>query len=457
MNATPRITFHGGIGTIGGTKIIIEEGGHRVLFDFGLSYAPGGDFWGGRLQPRSGAAGLRDYVALGYMPLLDGLYRTGEAEALELEPATGGTTQVFISHLHLDHMAVVHFLADELPVWMHRDSLALFRAVAETGEQPAVPAGARGFHWGEVIEVGPIKVTPVAVDHDIPGASALLIETSAGTVVYTGDLRLHGPEPAVTERFMELARAVRPKILLIEGTRLGEEPGAPDRPPSLSENEVPGRVLEHLQDRSGLALITFYPRNTLRISRIAETVGQVGRKLVLSAEVAHIWEAMGGDLRQVALYRRHRDAEALARRTAPEWLARLMASGVELLDAGAVRQRPEAYLLQLPFADLNELVDLQPPAGSVFIHSNGEPLGRFDPMFDLFTRWLDRFGVELLFAPSTGHASPADLHRIVEEIQPQVLMPIHSRAPELLEPAGIRRVLPELGASYAIDTGERLG
>ncbi|MFZ5825192.1 MAG: MBL fold metallo-hydrolase [Bacillota bacterium] len=457
MASTPRITFYGGIGTIGGTKVIVEEGGYRVLFDFGLSYAPGGDFWGGKIQARTGAPGLRDYVALGYMPAIDGLYQPGQAETLGLKPASGETTQVFISHLHLDHMAVVDFLGDPLPVWMHRDSLDLFRAVAETGERPAVPVGARAFAYHEPVQVGPIKVTPVPVDHDIPGASALLIETSAGTVVYTGDLRLHGPNPQVNERFVEVARATNPKILLIEGTRLGEPDPTPERPAPMPELEVAPRVVAHLRDRTGLALITLYPRNTLRIGNIAAAVGEAGRKLVLSPEAAHIFGAMGGDLGQVALYRRTRDAEALSAGTAPSWLTQLFTSGVEVLDAAAVRVNPSAYLLQLFYPDLNELVDLQPPAGSVFIHSNGEPLGKFDPAFELFTRWLNHFGLELLFASSTGHGSPADLAQIVKGITPQILMPIHSKNPELMEVESIRRILPEVGASYDIATGERVG
>lgn len=456
MTTSPRISFYGGIGTIGGTKIIIEEGGYRVLFDFGLSYAPGGEFWGGRIQPREGAAGLRDYVTLGYIPALHGIFHPGQAEQLGLTPGLDDKTQVFISHLHLDHMAVVDLISDAVPVWMHEDSLKLLRAVHETGERPGVPAGARSFQWGQTIRVGPIKVTPMPVDHDIPGASALLIETTAGSVIYSGDLRLHGPHPELTERFVEQARAAKPKILLIEGTRLGEPAPQPDRPPGLSENEVAPRVVELLAEREGLGLITLYPRNTSRIARIAASVGQVGRTLVLSPEAAHIYAATGGDLDQVALYRRSRDLKALEAETAPAWLSSLFTSGVTVLDAASVRANPAAYLLQLFYWDINELVDLRAPAGSVFIHSNGEPLGRYDPAYEFFTRWLDQFGIDLAYAGATGHASSVHLHEIVGEIRPGVVMPIHSKNPELLEVPGIDRILPEFGASYEIATGRRI-
>lgn len=457
MTTTPKITFYGGIGTIGGTKIAVEEGGYRILFDFGATYSPSEDLIGGRIHARSGDAELRDLVTMGYTPALDGLYRSGAAETLGLEPGRGDRTQIFISHLHLDHMALVHLLADDLPVWMHHDSLRMFRAVAATGEEPVVPVGARGFEWGQVIEVGPIKVTPVAVDHDIPGASALLIQTSAGTVVYTGDLRRHGPHPELVDQFIEAARATHPKILLIEGTRLGEAEFYPDRKPTIPEPEVAGRIVELLQGRQGLALTTLYPRNPLRIENIAKALPAVGRTMVLSPEMAYVYRETGYDLQDLAIYLRAKDQDQLAAGTAPGWLTGLLGPGVKTLDAQAIRADQSRYLLQLFYYDLPELVDIKPQPGSLFVHSNGEPLGRFDPAYELFLRWLEHFQIELASVPSTGHASHEDLISIVEGIGPEILMPIHSRTPERMEVAGQFRVLPELGGIYEVATGKKIG
>ncbi|HWI64467.1 MAG TPA: MBL fold metallo-hydrolase [Symbiobacteriaceae bacterium] len=457
MTSTPTLTVYHGIGTIGGTKIAVAEGGYQVIFDFGSTYAPGGDFWGGKIRSRPGAAHLRDMITLGYTPALDDLYRPDAAAAVGLKPGGDGKTHIFISHLHLDHMALVDLLADEVPVWMHHDALRLFRAVETTGEGPAVPAGARGFDWGQPIHVGPIKVTPVAVDHDIPGASALLIETSAGTVVYTGDLRRHGANPERIDAFIAAARATNPKILLIEGTRLGEAEFYPDRAPTLRETEVPGKVLEHLAECTGLGMITVYPRNTLRVENLAAAVPAAGRLLALSPEMAYIYTEMGGDLERVVLYLRAKDQDALAAGTAPAWLAGLLERGVRTVDSAALRAEPARYLLQLFYWDLPELVDLQPPQGSVFIHSNGEPLGRFDPAYDLLVRWLQHFEVPMAYAQSTGHASEEDLLSIVRGVGAEVLMPIHSRTPERMEVEGHTRVLPEPNGVYDIATGKRIG
>jgi ribonuclease J len=457
MTTSPTISFYNGIGTIGGTKIAVSEGGYRVIFDFGLTFAPGGDFWGGKVHPRDGAARLRDLVALGYTPALDGIYRSPDAQSLGLTPGGDGKTHVFISHLHLDHMALVDLLADDVPVWMHTDSLQLFRACAATGEQPPVPVGAQAFEWGQSIQVGPMTVTPLAVDHDIPGASGLLIQTSAGTVLYTGDLRRHGPHPERVDEFIRAARATEPKILLIEGTRLTDfEPGQ-ERPVSVPETAVPERIGELLRGCPGLALITLYPRNTVRNNNLVQTAREAGRLMLFSPEAAYMQMAMGADLAQSGIYLPARCKEALANGRAESWLTEVMGSGAPVFDAAAVRQEPARFLLQLFYWDLPELVDLQPPQGSSFIHSNGEPLGRYDPAFELFSRWIEKFGLQLVFVASTGHASHEHLIEIVEGIKPALLMPIHSRTPELMVVEGQPRELPETGATYEIVTGKRVG
>jgi ribonuclease J len=454
MRMGPQITFHGGIGTIGGTKIMVQEGEHRVLLDFGLAFGPGADFWGGRILPRGGVGRLRDLLALGQVPAVNGLYRPTDLPGLGLSPGQADQTQVFISHLHLDHMAVVDLLADSTAVWMHHDSLRLFQAVTTVGEQPPLPAGACGFAWGQPIPLGPMQVTPLAVDHDIPGAAGFLVETSAGTVVYTGDLRLHGAHPDLTEAFVRAAAATRPKMLLIEGTRISEST-APH--PRLHEAEVPPRIAALLQETEGLGMITLYPRNTERIHRIAQMSRSVGRRLLLSPETAHIYAAMGGDLTEIALYQRLRDRQALETGTADPWLRGLLTSGVPVVGAEEVFAAQQEYLLQLLYWDVNELIDLRPCPGSVFIHSNGEPLGRYDPAFDLFVRWLDHFGIPLRFVPSTGHASAADLATMAQTISPQWLVPVHCREPERFAVEGLERLLPEPGATYDIATGRRTG
>ena len=58
----------------------------------------------------------------------------------------------------------------------------------------------------------PVRFFPV--DHSIPGACGYALETSAGWLAYTGDLRMHGSAASNTEAFIQGLAGLRPRVLL---------------------------------------------------------------------------------------------------------------------------------------------------------------------------------------------------------------------------------------------------
>ena len=61
------------------------------------------------------------------------------------------------------------------------------------------------FRTGDNVRIEDLVVEPIHVDHSIPAAYGFLIHTSEGAIVYTGDLRAHGPRKDMTEEFAERA------------------------------------------------------------------------------------------------------------------------------------------------------------------------------------------------------------------------------------------------------------
>lgn len=453
----PTISFWGGIGTIGGTKVVIQQAQDRVIIDFGLAYAPGEEYYDARLQPRPDRV-LHEYLCLGYAPPIPGLYRRELLSGSRVPPGPDqgpAGTAVFISHLHLDHHALTGLIAPGIPVYMHGASRQMLDALQAVGETtPGAPRSYSAFAWEEPVQVGSLRVTAVPVDHDIPGAAAFFIETAAGTVVYSGDLRLHGARPELVRRFAARARALRPLALLIEGTRLGEEERGPFPPPP-AEPELADRAASLLRACGTLALINLYPRNIERIAALQGAAAAAGRTLALEAATAAIYTRCGGSLAGAALYLTGAEQSALEQGRAPAWLAGLVrqaaAAGAPVAGPADVAGARDRWLVQLTYPKLGELVDLAPQPGSICLHSNGEPLGAFDPAYPAYERWLRRFGVAHVPLGSTGHASPRDLHEIAAEIAPQVLVPVHSLRPDRLAVPGIPRLLPEYGATYRLD------
>jgi hypothetical protein len=268
---------------------------------------------------------------------------------------------------------------------------------------------------GEPLEVGPFVVERWRVDHDVPGASGFLVHTDGGIVAYSGDLRLHGRHPELTERFAEKAHGAA--ALVMEGTTLSSDPRFAVR----TERDVEAAFEAELRRTPGLVLLAAYPRDIERVTAFLEIAARCGRTIMWPPEMAAFLRAYGVE-------------------------------GIEELDVAAVAGDPARFVVQVAADRLETLLDLPLGPGSLFLHANGEPLGPFQATWDLLQQWLARLQVPFMIIGTSGHATPHDLHRVVELIAPAVLYPLHTVEPtRLLPPPGTLRVLAEYGRWYDVD------
>jgi ribonuclease J len=404
MSPTTRLTFLN-LGNPTGLKFTVEHGDHRVLFDFGLEHAPGRAPFSLGLEPRVGRE-LADLLAVGSASRMEGLYDRWD-----------GRTAVFISHLHLDHTALVRFLHPDVPLHYPEAMEELRAAVAAAGYLPwrrpeGTPlADRRPVAWGD------IEVTPVAVDHDLPGATGYLVRTPDLYLAYTGDHRWHGLHPELTAAFTEAARGA--DVLVQEGVLLEPAPAAADgaapRLPRLSEQDVIAGFGSLLESSPGLVVANLYPMNRERVAQLAATAAAHGRRLVLEPQAA------------------------------------IMAGHGDLLQVDEVREAPSRFVVQLSYEGLPTLLDLSPPAGSVYAHSNGPPLGQYDPTYEVMSSWVRQLDLGFVHLGSSGHSWPADIVRTVEGVAPGLVIPVHSRAPQALRVPGVPTLIPAAMRPYSAE------
>lgn len=510
-----RLTVWDGAGVIGGNKVLLETDGRAVFLDFGTAFATMDRYFAEFLQGRPNR-GLLDLVELDILPPLDGVYRP------DLHPSDGSVAErmrrkadrralevhaVLASHAHVDHNGAIAALREDIPIHCSPMTAFIGKAMQDCGtaypgdisyvrpkreeggllrtdvrtaprQRPhAFPAtewgpAAQAF-WSRRDGKPELAVVPPAlgardvaglpyrafpVDHSVLGSTAFAIETGAGVVAYTGDLRLHGAYGAVTREFAERLAELRPRVLVTEGTHLGDLAGG-------SEGRVHDRALEVVRAARGFVAADFQPRHVERLMTFRDVAREAGRKLAVLVKDAYLLDAMHAIDPNVPTV----DADdalvvyVRGKLSATPWersvLARLSARRV---DAREVRAHPEGYVLALSFYELAELVEIDPPAGGIWIHSTSEA---FDEEGEVNWRrlkqWLAHFGVRLMGdweraragdaehagLHASGHVSGAELAELVALIRPRMVVPVHTEHPEWFRrfEGELEVVLPERG------------
>ncbi len=426
------LTFYGGANEIGGNKILLEDKGARIYLDFGESFDFGDEFFYEFLSPRS-ANGLEVYFEFGMLPRVKGLYSKAMLEFTDLKHEKPNVDAVFVSHSHSDHTGHLSFLDESIPVYMGHGThriieiySKLYPSLCGIGEHENL----RFFKSGDRIKVKHLEIQPIHVEHSIPGAYGFIVRTSKGALVYTGDLRLHGPKSAITKEFLAKAAAARPYAMLCEGTRMGG-----DEEHNYTEEEVEAKVEEVIRKSKGVVFANFSMSNVDRFMSFYRAAVKNRRKLVVDTKFAYILDNLkdkiGGlpDVRKdpniLVYYRLAKSCEFGPMDYAP-WERAYWGKKITYREIGRVQKK---FVMHITFYKLMELVYIQPRKAD-YIYSQSEHFLEGEENKEqkkVLDNWMGHFGVKFHKVHCSGHASRQDLEEIVKIVKPKVLIPMHTQ------------------------------
>jgi len=445
------ITVHGGANQIGGNKILIEDRDTRVFFDFGQPFGLLDRYFVDFLMPREGRFGLRDYFHFDLMPRVKGLYDEEYLEDTDLMYVPPLFDAIFISHMHFDHAMHLRFADRNIPVYLGAAANAIRKSWTETslGKIKFGEHDFKEFRTGSRVKVGSIEVEPVHVDHSVPGAYGFIIHTSEGAVVYTGDMRLHGPRGDMTEDFIARAAAAKPFAMVCEGTRVSDSDPRED----MSEGDVGKRAHELVSSTGKLAIVSFYPKDVDRIRTFRDVAKATGRKFVVSAKVAHMLKALQDDrnidapdpLTDPNMLVYVRQMANIDRVKYEKSYAEMLEKNGHVVNSDFVKKHQAGLILHTDFFQLTELIDICPDRGSLFIRSKSEPFEEDDIQEEVLRNWVDWFELDFRQAHASGHASMPEIFDTVERISPGAVVPVHTEHPELFSRCSCRSVPPVVG------------
>ncbi len=450
------LTLFGGVGQIGGNKILVEDKDTRVFFDFGEPFKFLDKYFVDFLKPRDGRFGLRDYFHFDLLPKTPGLYDEEWIADTEVKYVPPEFDAVFISHMHFDHAMHLKFADRKIPVYLGAAANTIRKSWVKTslGKTDFGEHEFREFRTGQKVKVGSMEVVPVHVDHSTPGAYGFIIHTTEGALAYTGDMRLHGPRSDMTLEFIERAAEARPMAMLCEGTRVS--PSDPRQ--NLSEQAVGEKALALVKATKKLAIVSFYPKDVDRMRTFTEVAEETGRKFVVSSKVANLMGALCKDDRiDVPDPLTHPSMLVYVRRMAKpervkyekEYLD-MMGESDHIVGSEFVKDHQRELIFHTDFTQLTELIDVAPERGSLFIRSKSEPFEEDDIQEDVLQNWIASFGLDFQQAHASGHASMEEIFQTVDKVSPKAVIPVHTEHPELFRKCSCKVRLAEARTPLAL-------
>jgi ribonuclease J len=238
---------------------------------------------------------------------------------------------------------------------------------------------------------------------------------------------------------------------------------------AITEEEVMHNAEQKVVEAEGkLVVADFGPRNLERLLTFKEIAAQCGRKLAILPKDAYLLQSLHLAMPEMpdpiadsvlVVYEEVKNASTWEK----DLLTQYRNQG-KVVQPQDIRHDEGNYILCLSFWDINELIDIKPGSGGLYIYSSSEAFNEEQRIDNKRLRqWLKHFGLLPVGVPdaetgkldkaergfhSSGHASAPELMEIIDTINPEIVIPIHTEHPELFQDKlGVQSqvIIPEIG------------
>jgi ribonuclease J len=385
----------GGSGEIGMNVNLYGCRGQWIMVDLGLTFA-GADFPGVEL----------------ILPDLEFIEHQQERLA-----------GIVLTHGHEDHIGALPYMAEELKAPLYATPFTAGLIAGKLEEE-----GLSGHvklnivERGGSIELGPFKVSFVALSHSIPEGNGVLIETPFGNVFHTGDWKIDetpviGEAPS-TEALTRIGdQGVL--ALVCDSTNVFQDQ------PSGSEEGVHAGLHAQVEKANGRVLVTTFASNAARLQTIGRVALETGRRVCIAGRslerILRVSQATGY-LKDFPPPLSFDDAMRL-----PKKELLIIATGGQG-EPRAALGRIASGTHELKLTDGDTVI-----FSSRVIPGNEVPIGRImNQLSDLGVRIVTERQAHVHVS---GHPGRPELVQMYEWVRPEIIVPVHGEARHLAEHA----------------------
>jgi len=348
---------------------------------------------------------------------------------------------IFLTHGHEDHIGAVPYLLRERgDIAIYGSALTLALITAKLKEHRITPL-TREVREGGTEDVGPFTLEFVAVNHSIPDALAVVINTEAGRVLATGDFKMD--QLPLDGRITDLRTFARlgeqgVDLFMVDSTN-ADVPGF-----TPSEREIMPALNRVISSTKRRVIVASFSSHVHRVQQVIDIAAQHGRKVVFIGR---------------SMVRNMKIAEDMGYLHVPADL---------VIDAKDLDQYDDNVILICtgsqgePMAALSRMANgdhqIRVGEGDTVILASSLIPGNENSVFRVINE-LTRFGAKVvhkanLMVHVSGHAAAGELLYCYNIVKPKYVMPIHGEwrhmkaNAELAIQSGVPR-----GNTFIVDNG----
>ena len=374
-------------------KLCIHRGTHQI----------------GGIAAEISTASTRILIDMGDELSLDPNFVSAPLNIPGVTDGNGHCDAVLFTHYHGDHTGQMLRIRPEIPLYagaLAKDIMRLSSAHSWKKDEALCKRieTIRTFSAGVPFLIGDIQITPFSIDHSACDSYLFLIEADGKRILYTGDFRLHGVRGKTMDKILD-RRIGKVDAIITEGTTVSRTDGK-----TVTEWELQARVRNYLQQYK-YVFVLCATTNLDRIFALARAVPR-GKYCIcddyqktLVETVSKHWNGISSfyEMPKLLSFKHH----------PPARFAEL--GGLMFVRANS---KFEAIIRQYD------------PAQSILLYSmwdgyRTKPDSNIPEFLSLTGTWAELH--------TRGHASPDDLRHVIEKADPEIVIPMHTDAPQKMQ------------------------
>ena len=392
----------GGLGEIGKNMTVFRYGDDMILIDAGLMF------------PEDDMLGI-DLV------IPDITYLVENQDKLK---------GIFLTHGHEDHIGALPYVMKQIDCPVYGTALTLGILQGRLKENGVSSENCRTIKPGDKISAGAFKLDFIRVNHSIPDAIAIAINTPIGTIIHTGDFKIdHTPVDGQVTEFNKFAEyGDRGVLALLADSTNAERPGF-----TPSEKMVGKTFDDEFRYAKNRIIVATFSSNVHRIQQVIDAAMKYDRKVAVigrsMVNVVSIAKELG--------YLKAPEGEIIDIDETNNYTP----DKIVIITTGS-QGEPMSALTRMAMND-HKKVDIM-PGDTVIISAT--PIPGNEKLVSRTIDHLYKLGADVIYEKSngvhvSGHASQEEIKLVHNLVRPKFFVPVHGEFRHLIKHANIAKSL----------------